>query len=54
MVNIAVTVDIRFPEGEAGDAARAVLPRALEQTRDRLCTVSKTVELGEPIDFRLA
>jgi uncharacterized OsmC-like protein len=54
MVNLAVTVDIRFPEGEAGDAARAVLPRALEQTHDRLCTVSKTVELGEQIDFRLA
>ncbi len=54
MVNLTVTVDVRFPEGEAGDAARAVLPRALEQTRDRLCTVSKTVELGEPIDFRLA
>jgi putative redox protein len=54
LVNLTVTVDIRFPEGEAGDAARAVLPRALEQTRNRLCTVSKTVELGEPIDLRLA
>lgn len=54
MVNLTVTVDVRFPEGEAGDAARAVLPRALEQTHDRLCTVSKTVELGEPIDVRLA
>ncbi len=54
LVNLAVTFDLRFPEGEAGDAARAVLPRALEQTRDRLCTVSRTVELGEPIDLRLA
>ncbi len=54
LVNLSVTFDIRFPEGEAGDAARAVLPRALEQSRDRLCTVSRTVELGEPIELRLA
>jgi len=50
----AETFDIRFPEGEYGDAARAVLPRALEQSRDRLCTVSRTVEFGEPIELRLA
>ena len=54
LVNLTVTFDLRFPEGEAGDAARAVLPRALEQTRDRLCTVSRTVELGEPVELRLA
>ncbi len=54
LVNLSVTFDIHFPEGEAGDAARAVLPRALEQSRDRLCTVSRTVELGEPIELRLA
>ena len=54
LVNLSVTFDLRFPEGEAGDAARAVLPRALEQTRDRLCTVSRTVELGEPVELRLA
>jgi len=53
LVNLSVTFDIRFPEGEDGDAARAVLPRALEQTRDRLCTVSRTVELGEPVELRL-
>lgn len=54
LVNLSVRFDIRFPEGEDGDAARAVLPRALEQTRDRLCTVSRTVELGEPVELRLA
>jgi uncharacterized OsmC-like protein len=54
LVNLTVTFDIRFPEGEAGDAARAVLPRAMEQSRDRLCTVSRTIELGEPIEVRLA
>ncbi len=43
-----------FPEGEGGDAARGVMPRALEQTRDRLCSVSRTVALGEPVAFELA
>jgi putative redox protein len=54
LVNLSVTFDIRFPDGDDGDAARAVLPRAMEQSRDRLCTVSRTVELGEPIELRLA
>lgn len=51
MTNLTVTFDIGWPEGEAGDAARAVLPRSLEQTRDRLCTVSRTVETGAPVEF---
>ena len=54
MVNLTVTLDIAFPEGEAGDAARAVLPRTIEQTRDRLCTVSRTVQRGAPIEMHEA
>jgi len=49
MVNLTVTLDIAFPEGEAGDAARAVLPRTIEQTRDRLCTVARTVAVESPV-----
>ncbi|WP_372727082.1 OsmC family protein [Nocardioides sp.] len=51
MVGLTVTFDLRFPEGEAGDQAREVLPRALEMTRDRLCTVGRTVALGEPVTY---
>ena len=51
LVNIRVTFDVAFPEGEGGDAARGVMPRILEQTRDRLCTVSRTVALGEPVEY---
>jgi len=51
LVNLRVTFDVVFPEGEEGDAARAVMPRALEQTRDRLCTVTRTVAIGEPVEF---
>ena len=53
LVNLKVTFEIEFPEGEAGDKARAVLPRALAQTRDRLCTVTRTVALGAPVEFEI-
>ncbi|HEY3437086.1 MAG TPA: OsmC family protein [Actinotalea sp.] len=52
--DLRVTFDIRFPPGEAGDAARAVLPRALSVSHDRTCTVSRTVEAGTPVAVRLA
>ena len=35
--------------GENGDTARALVPHAVQRSRDRLCTVSRTVELGAPI-----
>ena len=54
LVDLRLTFDLTFPEGEAGDAARAVLPRALEMTHDRLCTVSPTVEVGTPVSMELA
>jgi uncharacterized OsmC-like protein len=52
LVNLAIELHVTFPEGAAGDAARAVLPRAAQMSHDRLCTVSRTVELGTPVDTR--
>jgi len=49
MDDISVTFKLRFPEGEGGDAARALLPEAVRRSHDRLCTVSRTVELGAPV-----
>lgn len=49
MEDIAVRIEVRFPTGDDGDAARAVLPSAVERSHDRLCTVSRTVELGTPV-----
>jgi uncharacterized OsmC-like protein len=49
LVNLRVTFDVTFPDGEAGDAARAVLDDAIAKTRDRLCTVSRTVALPSPV-----
>ena len=51
LTNLTVTFDLVFPEGEAGDRARDVLPRTLQQVRDRLCTVSRTVAIGEPVEM---
>ena len=51
LVGLTIHVDIRFPEGEDGDRARQMLPRAIQQTRDRLCTVGRTVALGEPVEY---
>jgi len=51
--DIVVTFRIRFPDGEGGDKARALLPEAVKRSHERLCTVSRTVELGTPIASRI-
>lgn len=52
MANLALDFTVRFPGGEGGDNARAVLPKAVQQSHDRLCTVSRTVELPSPVTVR--
>jgi putative redox protein len=47
--NIQVTFKVTFPVGEAGDAAREVLPAMVAKSHDRLCTVTRTVERGTPV-----
>ncbi len=54
MTDLRLLFDAVFPEGEAGDAARAILPRVLAQTHDRICTVSRTVGLGSDVAYELA
>ena len=50
MVNLRVRFTVAFPDGEGGDAARQILPRAVRISHDRLCTVSRTVERGTPVE----
>jgi putative redox protein len=52
LTNLAVTFRITFPAD--ADAAREALPRAVAQSHDRLCTVSRTVQLGTPVEDRIA
>jgi putative redox protein len=51
LTNLRVVFDVTFPEGDAGDAARGVLQSAIEKSRDRICTVSRTVTLPSPVQM---
>jgi len=54
LTDIAVTFAITFPQTAAGDEARAILPDVVRKSHDRLCTVSRTVELGTPVAARIS
>ncbi len=47
--DLRVTFSLGFPEGPEGDSARTAFPRSVAQSRDRLCTVSRTVQIGVPV-----
>lgn len=49
MTNLVVTFHVAFPDGAGADRARAILPRAVRTSHDRLCTVSRTIETGTPV-----
>lgn len=50
MTNLEVAFTVAFPDDEEGaERARAILPRAVKASHDRLCTVSRTVEIGTPV-----
>ncbi|KQQ44270.1 oxidoreductase [Nocardioides sp. Leaf307] len=51
LVDLRVTFDVTFPEGPEGDRAREVVPRTLQMVQERLCTVGRTVTLGEPVTY---
>jgi uncharacterized OsmC-like protein len=51
--NLRVEFTVTFPEGEAGDAAREALPSAVRRSHDRICTVSRTVQLGTPVSTEI-
>lgn len=51
LTEVRAGFDIRFPDGPEGDAARDRVQGALEMSRDRLCTVSRTVQLGADVTY---
>jgi uncharacterized OsmC-like protein len=53
LVDLLLDIDAEFPDGDAGDAARAVLASAVAKSRDRICTVSRTVTVGSPVSTRV-
>ena len=53
LVNLTVDFDIDFPDDESGQAAESVLERAVAQSHDRICTVTRTVEVASPVTTRI-
>ena len=53
MEDLALNFAVRFPDDEGGAAARSVLATAVAKSHDRLCTVSRTVEIGTPVATRI-
>ena len=53
LTDIAVDFDVEFPDSEGGRAAAGVLEIAIRKSHDRLCTVTRTVEMETPVDARL-
>ncbi len=53
LTDLQVTFRVSFPDGEAGEKARAILPDIVKKSHDRLCTVSRTIELGPHIATRI-
>jgi len=53
LTGIEVTFRLAFPDSEQGEAARAILPGAVQRSHDRLCTVGRTVQIGTPIRTRI-
>jgi putative redox protein len=53
LTDITLTFRVTFPDGADGEAARAVLPDAVRKSHERLCTVSRTVELPTPVAVHL-
>lgn len=53
VTDIAVDFDVEFPDSDGGREASGVLEIAIRKSHDRLCTVTRTVELETPVDSRL-
>jgi uncharacterized OsmC-like protein len=54
LTDIVVTFDARFEDTEAGRTAQDFVPRAVKQSHDRLCTVTRTLELGAKVQSVIA
>ena len=53
LTDIRISFDLTFPDGPDGERAEKALPRAIAQSHDRLCTVTRTVVVGTPVESSL-
>jgi putative redox protein len=54
LTDFVVTFDARFADTAEGGAARDVLPRAVQQSHDRICTITRTIELGATVESSIS
>lgn len=50
VTDLQLTFRLRFPDDDAGRQARDIAPRAIRQSHDTLCSVSRTIEIGTPVE----
>ena len=53
LTDIVLSLDIGFPATEEGEAADAILPSAVQRSRDKICTVGRTVAVGTPVETQV-
>jgi len=53
LVDLEIAFDLRYPEDQTGDAARKVLPMAVQRSNERICTVARTVQIGTPVQVTI-
>jgi putative redox protein len=53
LVQMGIDFEVRFPDTDAGRAAEDVLERAIVASHDRICTVTRTVEVASPVTVSL-
>ena len=54
LTDFVVTFDARFDDTDAGQTAEEAVPWAVQQSHDRLCTVTRTIELGATVESVIA
>ena len=47
--DLEVVFDIAFPDDDGGHRAAGLVPRLVELSHDKDCTVSRTIEAGVPV-----
>lgn len=51
--DIEVSFRVKFSAGPDGDAARKAALRAVQQSHERLCTVSRTIQRDTEVEYKL-
>ncbi|GAB3709457.1 OsmC family protein [Mariniluteicoccus flavus] len=51
MTHLRVAYDLEFPDTDAGREAASLVERAVKLSHDKLCTVSRTVQLGSEVEM---